>query len=37
MYRFIIKVSDPVFQGSLKFSKKKEELNPDENDYLNWF
>lgn len=38
MYRFIIKVSDPVFQGSLKFSKKKtKELNPDENDYLNWF
>lgn len=31
MYRFIIKASDPVFQGSLKFSKKqKKELNADE-------
>lgn len=32
MYRFIIKGSDPVFQGSLKFSKKekqKKELNAD--------
>lgn len=38
MYRLIIKASDPVFQGSLKFSKKqKKELNADENCYLNWF
>ena len=27
MYRFIIKTSDPVFQGSLNFSKKKTQKN----------
>lgn len=31
MYRFISKASDPVFQGSLKFSKKqKKELKAGE-------
>lgn len=38
MYRFIIKARDPVFQGSLKFSKiQKNNLNAIENCYLNWF
>lgn len=27
MYRFIIKASDPVFQGSLNFSKKQNQKN----------